>query len=53
MGFENARVVDQFNYKEAKAVITEELKREGLSIIMTTRPWQILNSLKSKKRHFM
>lgn len=38
MGFENVRVVDQFNYKEAKAVITEELKREGLSIIMTTRP---------------
>lgn len=38
MGFERIRVVDQFNYKEAKAVITEELKYEGLSIVMTTRP---------------
>lgn len=38
MGFQRVRVVDQFNYKEAKAVITEEMKHEGLSIIMTTRP---------------
>lgn len=38
MGFDRVRVVDQFNYKEAKQVITEELKHEGLSIIMTTRP---------------
>lgn len=38
MGFERIRVVDQFNYKEAKQVISEELKHEGLSIIMTTRP---------------
>ncbi len=38
MGFDRVRVVDQFNYKEAKQVIGEELKHEGLSIIMTTRP---------------
>lgn len=38
MGFERVKVVDQFNYKEAKAVITEEIKYEGLSIVMTTRP---------------
>lgn len=38
MGFERIRVVDQFDYKEAKQVITEEMKFEGLSIIMTTRP---------------
>ncbi len=38
MGFERVKVVDQFNYKEAKAVIAEEMKFEGLSIVMTTRP---------------
>lgn len=38
MGFENIHVVDQFNYKEAKEIITRELKYEGLSIIMTSRP---------------
>lgn len=38
MGFDRVRVVDQFDYKEAKAVITEEIKHEGLSIVMTTRP---------------
>lgn len=38
MGFERIKVIDQFNYKEAKTIINEELKHEGLSIIMTTRP---------------
>ena len=38
MGFDRVKVVDQFDYKEAKAVITEEMKYEGLSIVMTTRP---------------
>ncbi|WP_330583688.1 indolepyruvate ferredoxin oxidoreductase subunit alpha [Acidaminobacter sp.] len=38
MGFPRVRVVDQFDYKGAKAAIEEELKFEGLSIVMTTRP---------------
>lgn len=38
MGFERIKVIDQFNYKEAKTIINEELKHEGLSIIITTRP---------------
>jgi len=38
MGFPRVRVVDQFDYKVAKAAIEEELKFEGLSLVMTTRP---------------
>jgi indolepyruvate ferredoxin oxidoreductase alpha subunit len=38
MGFDRVRVVDQFDYKEAKKVIEEEIRFEGLSIVMTTRP---------------
>lgn len=38
MGFPRVRVVDQFDYKGAKAAIEEELKFEGLSLVMTTRP---------------
>jgi len=38
MGFPRVRVVDQFDYKGAKAAIEEELKYEGLSLVMTTRP---------------
>lgn len=38
MGYERIKVVDQFKYKEAKKVIDEELKHEGFSIVMTTRP---------------
>lgn len=38
MGYNRVRVVDQFDYKTAKAAIEEELKYEGLSVVMTTRP---------------
>lgn len=38
MGFDRIRIVDQFDYKETKKVIEEEIKFEGLSIVMTTRP---------------
>lgn len=38
MGFPRVRVVDQFDYKGAKAAIEEELRFEGLSLVMTTRP---------------
>ncbi|SHJ45966.1 indolepyruvate ferredoxin oxidoreductase alpha subunit [Dethiosulfatibacter aminovorans DSM 17477] len=38
MGFDRIRVVDQFEYKEASEIIKEELKHQGLSIVITTRP---------------
>ncbi len=38
MGFDRVKIVDQFDYKEAKKVIDEELKYEGFSVVMTTRP---------------
>ena len=38
MGFERLKVIDQFKYKEASKSINEELKHEGLSIIIATRP---------------
>jgi indolepyruvate ferredoxin oxidoreductase alpha subunit len=38
MGYPRVKVVDQFDYKTAKAVIEEELKHPGLSVVMTTRP---------------
>ncbi|MDW7669022.1 MAG: thiamine pyrophosphate-dependent enzyme [Bacillota bacterium] len=38
MGFERVLTVDQFKYDEASKTIKEEIKREGLSIIITTRP---------------
>jgi len=38
MGFDRIKTVDQFDYKNAKKVIDEELKHDGFSIVMTTRP---------------
>lgn len=38
MGFDRVKVVDQFDYKKTKEVIEEEIRFEGLSIVMTTRP---------------
>ncbi|MTI95289.1 MAG: indolepyruvate ferredoxin oxidoreductase [Firmicutes bacterium] len=38
MGIENVREVDQFKYKEALNIFREEIKRPGLSVIITTRP---------------
>jgi indolepyruvate ferredoxin oxidoreductase alpha subunit len=37
-GLPTVHVVDQFEYKKAKQVITDALKHKGLSIVMTTRP---------------
>lgn len=37
-GFKRVKVVDQFKYKEAKKIIEDEIKYEGLSIVITTRP---------------
>ena len=50
MGFERVRVVDQFDYKQAKKIIDEEIKHEGLSIIITTRPCAL--NFKIKEPHF-
>jgi indolepyruvate ferredoxin oxidoreductase alpha subunit len=38
MGFKRVVSVDQFKYDEASKTIKEELKYEGLSIVITTRP---------------
>jgi indolepyruvate ferredoxin oxidoreductase, alpha subunit len=37
-GIEDITVVDQFKYKETKEAILSALKREGLSVVVTTRP---------------
>lgn len=37
-GLPEVQVLDQFDYKQAKTVINDAIKHEGLSIIMTTRP---------------
>lgn len=37
-GLPSVQVVDQFDYKEAKRVISKAVKEDRLSIIMTTRP---------------
>lgn len=50
MGFERVQVIDQFQYKETKRIIEEELKYEGLSIIITTRPCAL--KFKIKEPHF-
>lgn len=50
MGFERVQVVDQFNYKAAKAAIDEATKRPGLDIIITTRPCAL--KFKVKAPHF-
>ena len=50
MGFERIRVVDQFNYKETKRIMDEEMKHEGLSVVITTRPCAL--RYKIKEPHF-
>ena len=37
-GIEDITVVDQFKYKETREAITAAMGREGLSVIITTRP---------------
>lgn len=50
MGFTDIRVVDQFKYKEAKAVIDDAIKTPGISIVITTRPCAL--KFKVKEPHF-
>lgn len=49
-GLPKVQVVDQFEYKEAKKVINEAIKHEGLSIVMTTRPCAL--NFKIKEPHY-
>lgn len=50
-GFQRIKEVDQFDYKTAKAVLTEEMAYEGLSIVVTTRPCAL--NYKVKEPHFL
>lgn len=47
MGFDRVKVVDQFDYKGSKKIIDDELKYEGLSIVVTTRPCALKFKVKS------
>ena len=49
-GLPKVQVVDQFEYKEAKKVINDAIKHEGLSIVMTTRPCAL--NFKIKEPHY-
>lgn len=49
-GIEDITVVDQFKYKETKETILNAMKREGLSVVITTRPCAI--NFKVKEPHF-
>lgn len=49
-GLPKVQVVDQFKYKEAKQVINDAIKHEGLSIVMTTRPCAL--NFKIKEPHY-
>lgn len=48
IGFDNVREVDQFDYKEVKKVIGEEVKKKGISIIIATRPCALRFKIKEK-----
>lgn len=48
IGFDNVREVDQFDYKEVKSVIGEEVKKKGISIIIATRPCALRFKIKEK-----
>ncbi|MDO4800109.1 MAG: thiamine pyrophosphate-dependent enzyme [Bacillota bacterium] len=50
MGYTDIRVVDQFKYKEAKAVIDDAIKTPGISIVITTRPCAL--KFKIREPHF-
>ncbi len=49
-GIEDVTVVDQFKYKETKDIIISAMKRDGLSVIVTTRPCAL--NFKIVKPHF-
>ena len=47
-GIGDITVVDQFKYKETREVILAAMKREGLSVIVTTRPCALNFKIKEK-----
>lgn len=49
-GVEDITIVDQFKYKETKEAILASMKRDNLSVIITTRPCAL--NYKIKKPHF-
>lgn len=49
-GIKDVTVVDQFKYKETKEVILEAMKRDGLSVVVTTRPCAL--NFKVKEPHY-
>ncbi|PPK45580.1 indolepyruvate ferredoxin oxidoreductase alpha subunit [Clostridium algidicarnis DSM 15099] len=49
-GIEDVTVVDQFKYNETKKEILDAMKRDGLSVIVTTRPCAL--NFKVKEPHF-
>ena len=51
MGFEDIQRIDQFDYKDAKKKINDAIKREGVSIIITSRPCAL--KYKVKEPHFV
>ena len=46
IGHDRVQQVDQFNYKELKEVITREMKKPGISVIITTRPCALKYKIK-------
>lgn len=50
IGIKDITVVDQFKYKETKEAINSAMKRNGLSIIITTRPCAL--NFKIKTPHY-
>lgn len=50
IGISDITVVDQFKYKETKEAINNAMKRNGLSVIITTRPCAL--NFKVKKPHY-
>lgn len=49
-GIEDITVVDQFKYKETRSAILAAMKRDNLSVIVTTRPCAL--NYKIKEPHF-
>lgn len=49
-GIEDVTVVDQFKYNETKKEVLDAMKRNGLSVIVTTRPCAL--NFKVKEPHF-
>lgn len=47
-GITDITVVDQFNYKETQKTILDAMKREGLSVIIDTRPCALNFKIKEK-----